>query len=105
MSTLEQQHTPGPWNTGGQHRRASVFSGSTEVAFAREDFGRINSTSAEANARLIAAAPDLYDVAAAIQYRANECGGDYDDIPRDELNSLLVRLDDALAKARGEAVS
>jgi len=61
QTVADVQHTPGPWAVGGQHKRAAVYAGNTQVAFAREEYDRINSTVAEANACLMAAAPALKD--------------------------------------------
>lgn len=54
------EHTPGPWQIGLTANRCQIYTRSGySVGFAREEFGKINGTTAEANARLIAAAPDL----------------------------------------------
>ncbi len=81
--------TPGPWlvDNGGIRARdaylvKAVFNG-TDSYFSPE---------AEANARLIAAAPDLYKALAGWMGRK----------PQD-IASLMVASENALAKARGEA--
>lgn len=51
---MSAQHTPLPWTTGkGIAFSTSIYSGSTMVAFAREDHGWIPSPTADANAALI----------------------------------------------------
>jgi len=55
-----------------------------------------------ADCQLIAAAPTFADIAARAQYRANELGGDYSDIPHDELYAFMVEYDAALAEAQGQ---
>ena len=47
-------HTPLPWTTGKCIAFAcSIYSGTTNLAFARQDHGRIDATTAEANAAFI----------------------------------------------------
>lgn len=47
-------HTPLPWVTGkGIAFACSIYSGTTNLAFARQDHGRIDATTAEANAAFI----------------------------------------------------
>lgn len=92
MSALNT--TLGPWQINGSH----VYG----VDPNRELICQVVSLNEDRN--LIAAAHDLFEAASAIERRANELGGDFDAIPRDELNALLSgALSDALAKARGEA--
>lgn len=53
-------YTPGPWEIGkGIAFAQSIYAGRVNVAFARQDNGRIDASTAEANARLIAATPEL----------------------------------------------
>jgi hypothetical protein len=56
------QHTPGPWKYGPDNRKIMrVFSGSREIVRALSTHGnrRLNCVERAANARLIAAAPEL----------------------------------------------
>jgi hypothetical protein len=62
----------------------------------------VHDVTREEDAHLIVTAPTFADIAARVQHRANECGGDYGDIPREEVNAFLSELDDALSLARGE---
>lgn len=57
MSKQEQKHTPGPWEAAGQKVFASGLPCSNHVATAYAVGGH----GLYANARLIAAAPDLLD--------------------------------------------
>ena len=112
QTVADVQHTPGPWKVGGQHRRAAVYAGNTQVAFAREEYDRISSTVAEANARLIAAAPDF---AAAAPHAADmlEQYADFirRDVKADELErhpylpALEQVIDDLRAALRAAATS
>ncbi len=75
------QHTPGPWRGEGR----LVFAGTHSVAFAQ--YSGIQSENAEsfANARLIAAAPELLEaVLAALPY--------IEDLERDNITDLSVGL-------------
>ena len=94
---MSGQHTPGPWQIGLTANRCQIYTRSGySVGFAREEFGKINGTTAEANARLIAAAPDL--LALAHQYR-----NDLRHPPTaDSITRRLAAIDAVLAKVKGE---
>lgn len=94
---MDTQHTPGPWKIGaGEALKASVYAGTLMVAFAREQLGQIDSTTAQANARLIAASPELLDLA--YQYlsdmRYPPTG--------DSLQRRIERAEAIIAKATGQ---
>ena len=55
---MKTQHTPGPWKTNGD---PVVFSNDSSQFIAFTDTRGISSDAAKANARLIAAAPDLLE--------------------------------------------
>lgn len=113
-------YTAGPWlihasnrvivQADGAFNEIAVADGKVEgddlpvsICLLRDPDDGFSEDETLANGFLIAAAPDFADIAARIQYRANELGGDYDDIPRGEVNAFLSELDEALTKARGEA--
>ena len=82
--------TPGPWSREVGAGRGAWIAGANMHGWAALACGNTDAE-AEANARLIAAAPELYE---ALQFARDELrgqfGAEYDDI------------DAALAKARGE---
>jgi hypothetical protein len=104
--------TPGPWRTGRQRK---IYAEGDELPVGQAIAKEREFAEATANARLIAAAPELFealsDSRAAIASLAEDTFGEvileYDDngypvcgYPvRDE---LLAKIDAALAKARGE---
>lgn len=54
------EYTPGPWSIGkGISFAQSIYAGRVNVGFARQEHDRIDASTAEANARLIAASPEL----------------------------------------------
>ena len=91
----KQQHTPGPWKLSEDPE-----------TFKNKIFGADNynvlgpnrlSSEVEANARLIAAAPDLLEaLEELISYRAVEQLREYGNYP------VFAKVDAAIAKARGE---
>jgi len=94
-------HTPGPWRktTGfvadGEHRVIAQYTGSRESLLRWVTPG---STEAEANGRLIAAAPDLLAACeAALQWAVNGCD--------DESLPFIKMLRAAVAKATGRESS
>lgn len=64
---MNTQHTPGPWYVQKSHKRNIMYDGEI-IATARPD------KEAEANARLIAAAPELLENLARIIDRIEESG-------------------------------
>jgi len=107
---MSEKWTPGPWHS---RRALNRVDGQYDYAISGKDapviaeaFGRSADGAwppAEANARLISAAPDFAGTAARAQVLANSRGGDYGDLTQSELCEFMVELDAALAKARGEA--
>lgn len=103
---MEKKHTPGPWQL-----KVAEFGGPHEVSFAPKSYGRIASVftpgfqnlpeapttqECEANARLIAAAPDLLEaLEAALEY--------LDANPDDYSNPRANIARAAIAKALGES--
>ena len=109
------KHTPGPWETGKQNGHggisieaninaqiATVYLGiiSSNWKRGKETFARPENAEALANARLIAAAPELLEACeAALNYMINNArsyGGDENEFPS------VIKLRDAIAKATGE---
>lgn len=106
------KHTPGPWRTAGaQNNGAILVRGSeatSEVAIALQNDRRY---SAEANARLIAAAPDSHEANVMfVKAMDRFCGIKpdwdddciYDELPSSELALAYFAARAAIAKATGE---
>ena len=95
-----KKHTPGPWKSVMKVHVVDV--NDTRIADVIDRFdGKDNNfkSSAEANARLIAAAPELLEVLIDaredLAKRTGEFGADWDG------TSMLIRMDTAIAKAAG----
>ena len=98
---MATQHTPGPWNFEEGHvqrdsggiRYWQISDGQDAIACNQFCYAGYDTKTNEANARLIAAAPDLF--AAVTQYR--------DDLRRppapDSVERRLAMIDAVLAKA------
>ena len=88
-------HTPGPWAVGYGSKVVAVYMKPiSEGWYVRDQVARFDrDAEGEANARLIAAAPDLL---AALKALRNECSG----TPRpDQTVPMLAAADAAIAKA------
>ena len=68
---MEAQHTPGPWVSGDGMTTGRLVSAPNVTAKARRNVAHVGGPDREANARLIAAAPDLLD---ALQNLENDDG-------------------------------
>ena len=100
----ETKFTPGPWHVGNQDIYADGSDGDDLVICAIGQAGGFRSaefsvvrgkrSAAEANAHLIAAAPDLYDFLATLCMMRGI---------RKNYPGLVEHSEKALAKARGEA--
>ena len=70
-------HTPGPWEAveNGGRLATDVFAGDLQIADCDWPQGELDGVTLESNARLIAAAPDLYEFARDIRdnYDHEEC--------------------------------
>ena len=102
----DTQHTPGPWKYGPDNRKTMrVFSGSREIVRALSTHGnrRLNCVERAANARLIAAAPELL---AALQKVVNRASHAKPDSTGQEMRAIRLALVDELratiAKATGQ---
>lgn len=98
----DAQHTPGKWGYDGEDTAASQdWDGDGYEIFVRDGNGEIiesiASTTEEADARLIAAAPDLLEALETVERQASQSG---EASPRITSNALRdVRA--AIQKARG----
>ncbi len=97
---MEAKHTPGPWSLGKAHETAqnhAVCKGArvlARVVGSGYPIGIGASPESEANARLIAAAPDLLEA-------AREA---IEDISDGDLYLASKRLYDAITKAEGRTI-
>jgi hypothetical protein len=93
------EHTPGPWRTEAVSDAVRVVSGSgrTKIILARCAPPQIPEAETHANARLMAAAPDLYDALDRIvrNCRDADCG---DHCPN---SCMFCQAHAAIAKAKG----
>jgi hypothetical protein len=93
-------HTPGPWATDGQFGFLDVVSSKGRIAMIDCDNDDIFGADIEANARLIAAAPDLLDaLETAEKWVAQYRGLDGHDAAA---RSMLAVITAAIAKAKGQ---
>ena len=111
MSTNEAKHTPGPWCTGSTNVPQPLYRGVIAIVEYNPDrfvsvwvddderAWRVHEQS-EANARLIAAAPDMLEALEAIRFLLNEDRGYY--VSASRLNELWEMVNKAIAKAKGE---
>jgi hypothetical protein len=95
MTTQNAQHTPGPWRVAdGGVTHWYIYRDKDEIATTRHEF-----PNAEANARLIAAAPDLLaalEAAAPLLASYEQSNGD------NNASRMLQAMYDAIRRARGE---
>ena len=91
--------TPGPWAID-YPAIYSMEKGERVGRVASVSISYKDTATYEANARLIAAAPDLFEALDALNDHWNGVG-DYDNSPDDEAR-LQAKVSGALAKARGE---
>ena len=100
---MNTTHTPGPWHVdiviGGEHIPA-IFAGRVKVASINPYLvGQDNAGDRMANARLIAAAPDLLE---ALQFVGEFYQRNFDVMPV-AFETVIAIADAALAKAEGKA--
>jgi hypothetical protein len=100
------KHTPGPWYTAGTFRKVYVVAkeGEREVIVANSEYACTSSNldEAEANARLIAAAPDLLEV---LEWVTRLLGIHVDEShPADMLEErkAIKEVEALMAKVKGE---
>lgn len=99
---MTQTYTPGPWAATKQEIFSCVDDARVATAWAGHDSqGMLNkaigAAQADANARLIAAAPDLLTVAVNVEAAITESGTEAN------LDNILAALRAAIAKATGTA--
>jgi hypothetical protein len=90
--------TPGPWMA------RQMFSGSWDIAAEDGDGSTIARTKDEANARLIAAAPDLLEACADLVQLWQDWAKDSQSLAQPLKRSIEMRVEDAraaIAKAEG----
>lgn len=88
-------HTPGPWKLSYDiDKRLAIAGGENKTAWVARVDRQVEPTEADANAHLIAAAPDLYE--------ALDLFVDWMD-EEEGAHALCDKARAALAKARGEA--
>lgn len=98
------KHTPGAWNHLGGSYAGRVVDGNREVValvngVSRGGRGRLGSPVANANARLIAASPELLE---GLQQAVTQLERDYKHTPLDGRGALIRKLR-ALIKKAGAA--
>ena len=90
----EAKHTPGPWAWHVDRPTDVISSEPCECSVATIDIGCGNRAEQQANARLIAAAPELLEAGVRLTEEAKAGKG----VSAEALNQML----DAIAKARGQ---
>lgn len=100
MSKQETSHTPGPWEVFDSHTGLWVMDSAEQGAICKLEW----CLEAEANARLIASAPEMLDALKRLCSRFGVCydGTPRDGTPRDGTEWREARA--AIAKAEGRAV-
>lgn len=106
---MKAKHTKGPWKIGGSCNRHIVAPGGMEIASCRPYYIRRPAyDEAVANARLIAAAPELLEaLEATLKITCGACAGDggkFNYITPDGFDACLLarQAKAAIAKAKGE---
>lgn len=108
---MAEQHTPGPWFSDCHDEVCATLDGGAVVVIALANpMAELNAEAEIANARLIAAAPELFhevrEICAILDNYHGRDGQtnvyDYEAIG-DEVSKLHQRLTDAIAKAAGAA--
>jgi hypothetical protein len=101
---MSAKHTPGPWyclpeysNGGEVHSAAGIICDASIGRNEREEYQKAHRAESEANARLIAAAPELLAALKEILVAAEECGAIGSHGP------ALKTARAAIAKAQGGA--
>jgi hypothetical protein len=102
----EIKHTPGPWTlnrhgaiVGGEFHQYTNGAGQSQLAMAVGGNG-IDESQRSANARLIAAAPELLEALVALRREAMH-DAEFSDVSREQFEAILNRADAAIAKVTG----
>jgi hypothetical protein len=102
----EWDWTPGPWHTGDGKAESIIYSpAGYAVGDARTHHGRSSTGEQEANARLIAAAPELFEALEDAEFLLRMLAERPEDLGamRDSLKRCGDDARAALAKAKGDA--
>lgn len=94
---MKAKHTPGPWSVKKHFSEWLIGNGRyliAETAGSPAYLGRASAERDAANARLLAAAPELLEALNAVE-GAYQCGAD--------LNTVMDQVKSAIAKANGES--
>jgi hypothetical protein len=94
------QHTPGPWHVGLKPGPIIYGSDSSQVADLRADL--IDKNERDANARLMAAAPELLTALETLMARAAKDAEHYAPDGNEPIWGLIGDASDAIAKATGD---
>lgn len=91
------KHTPGPWNVNDER-------GIDGNIYIEDALGVVAIVTDEANARLIAAAPELLEALKVLTHGYSEVGNLYHDVSRKDISAAWVKARALVAKATGEGV-
>lgn len=99
---MKATHTPGPWRVGPRddHRAEIRVFGGPGLPVAAADAAHILVTEAHANARLIAAAPDMLAVLE-LWENAEQCRAYIPDREKADWDRIMALTRDAIRKATG----
>ena len=98
---MKTKHTPGPWQVGSTIalRHRVIDGNANEVATMKGEF----ELEKQANARLIAAAPEMLEALCSIYYMANLQLVLESKYSKPTVAIIMSQLESAIAKARGES--
>ena len=91
---MEAKHTPGPWEAGHYNGTPTIFDSRGNGTIPLATVHDVTTGDPEANARLIAAAPDLLAACEALaQWADKECMpvGETNDGPWDQLDAAIAK--------------
>ncbi len=100
------EHTPGPWKChSGMVWKADETEDGYPIARMERETPKTIPTERDANAHLIAAAPELLEACEDLLQALDNCPGTFNYSPLDEFMAILVvedRARQAISKAKGE---
>lgn len=99
------KHTPGPWTTNGHSVGVAMGSVCTMYRPGDQTGRGLTQSEQEANARLIAASPDLFDVSANLHMNVNSLHATMRATSAEYRGSALCRAMDALIRKNAAALS
>lgn len=100
----ESKHTPGPWRVNSLGPARIIYDGSREgwaIADVKTYHGRHAAGQAEANAHLIAAAPDMLESVKRMRWLCSELHAG-NSFSRDDLLRWLEEADSAIRRAENK---